>query len=251
MSARELRPGMNLWAPLFDGGTLFHISGIDVSNDGADVSLILDTQARDTMPAWEAITRNRETRSNPARAWSGAVRASSVRSDTLADWTDICGNLAHKIPVAGGEWTEIQIPAGQEGVVRKRQMQLEDAAEFAVILSQKPIGLAMLEARIPAPLTAPDSGRPWYEREAIVDWLDRRGKLDAWGTPEQPCGYDPSRKTDSTGPTGEPATGLFVETAGLNYSAANPGRLYLYVWTGSDNFLLPGRILTQQLTGVV
>lgn len=348
MPHRALRPGMNIWAPLFDGGTLFHISGADVSNDGWNVSLILDTQARDTMAAWESIARNRETRSNPARAWSGQVRASSVRHDTIADWTDICGNLSHKRALADEKWTEVVIPAGQEGVIQRIDMQLQTADEFAVILSQRKIGLNRLNSQVPTPLTTPagdpqthlitltgsptggtftltgnsnetatiaynasaatvqtavrslagefsdatvsgssggpwtvtmhggssdiDAGdnnltggsspsisvtsqaasagdtTPWYEQEGIRAWLDDRGVLEAWGTPEQPCGYDPGLKTDGNGPTAQPITGEFSETAGLNYVCAHPGRLYLYVWTWADNFLLPGRILTQQIT---
>lgn len=350
MSARALRPGMNIWAPLFDGGTLFHVSGVDVSNDGGSVSLILDTQARDTMAAWEAIARNRETRSNPARAWSGATRQSSLRRDTLTDWTDICGNLAHKVAVTGGEWTEIQIPAGQTGIIEKVLMQLRDPDEYAVLIAQRSVGLAALNNKVPAPLTAPppdpqmhriaftggpeggtftlegnsnetaaltygasaavvrsairglggefanarvigsaggayvvtttaasnlnvgdnsltggDSpslgvtsrapsegdGTPWYEQEAITKWLDRRGRIDAWGSPDQPCGYDPSKKTGADGATAQPITGQFVEFTSTTYTAAQPGRLYLYVWTWADNYLMPGRILTQQLTSAV
>ena len=72
--------------------------------------------------------------------------------------------------------------------------------------------------------------------------------MDAWGWHKQPCGYDPSRKNDDEGPTAQPVTGLFVETAGFNYETGAEPVLYLYVWTGSDNRLMSGRILRNQRT---
>lgn len=249
MSREDIRPGMNGMARYFQGDTLMHVSGTE--NTLEQTVALMDTLARDTMELAEVIQRDRESRANWARTWGGHTRASSVRHDTMTDWIRKMGKLAHRVPLNAGAWTEVEIPAGQEGVVQKIRMQLVPFDEFAVILSQRSIGLGMLNARIPAPLTEPDSGRPWYELESITDWLDERGVLDSWGTPKQPCGYDPSLKTDENGPTAEPVTGLFVETAGLNYECAQPGRLYLYVWTWRPNYLQPGRILTQQLTSAV
>jgi hypothetical protein len=91
-------------------------------------------------------------------------------------------------------------------------------------------------------------GTPWYEQESIVDWLKGRGYIDAWGTPDQPCGYEPRPKTDEHGPTAAAITGLFVDEAGLNYATGSEPVLYLYLWVGVDNKLLPGRILRNQRT---
>jgi hypothetical protein len=92
------------------------------------------------------------------------------------------------------------------------------------------------------------SGRPWYELEWVSDWFEQRGVLVAWGTHDQPGGYDPSRKTDESGSTGSPITGLTAETAGFNYTTGAEPVLYLYTWVAADNYLLAGRVLRNQRT---
>jgi hypothetical protein len=202
------------------------------------------------MEVWQAIERRREAKSNPGRAWSGHTRASQVRNDVAPQWDTRGGRIANKRALVEG-WNEIQVPVGQAGIVQRVRIQLEDAAEFAGLLTQKPISVGALNSNThtATPLTDPrPSSRPWFEQESVMDWLEAREYLDAWGTEAQPCGYDPSRKTDDRGATAEPITGLFVETAGLNYETGSEPVLYLYLWVDGANNLLPGRILRNQRT---
>jgi hypothetical protein len=90
MPARELRPGMNLWAPLFDGGVLLHVSGVGVGSDGL-VEAMVDTRARDALKVWQIIARNREARKNPARLWLQDHRASTTLHDSLTEWDEFGG----------------------------------------------------------------------------------------------------------------------------------------------------------------
>lgn len=153
MDARELRPGMNLKAPFWDGGTVFHVTGLDVSNDGATVTVMLDTQLRSSIESWEAIQQRRDSRSNPARQWTGGLRASSVRSDSMNDWTDICGKLGGQgVACTGGTWTEFPIFSGQTGVLQQVKMSVRPPQEFAVMVAGRRFSVNRLNNRVPNPL---------------------------------------------------------------------------------------------------
>jgi len=246
MPARDLQPNMNIKLPYFAGGITVTVTGIDVSDNGSKVQALVSTHPATTMETWEAIERRRESKSNPGRTWSGHVRSSQVRNDEAVQWDTSSGWLANKVALTADEWTEVKVPAGQAGIVQRIRMQIDPVQAFGVLLTQKPVSLDRLNGI--QPLEEVTSGRPWYEQESVVDWLEDRGKLDAWGTFSQPCGFDPSVKTDENGPTGQPVTGLFVEDAGFNYETGSEPVLYLYVWSPIATFLQPGRILRNQRT---
>ncbi len=240
---RELLPNMNLKVVWFAGsgaeGIVFHVSGKD---DGPEESqALVSTHPAPTMETFAANERLREARSNLGRAWSGHVRASQVRQDNAGSWDTSSGWLAVDIPVTGGEWNEILIPAGQSGIVQRIRTEMQDTREYALILSQGRLGLGRLNTI--NPLANPGSGSEWYEVTATADLFERRGVLDTWGTYNQPCGYDPGKKS-----TGASKTGLFVERAGFNYTTNSGHGLYLYVYPEADTTLLSGRILRNQRT---
>jgi peptidoglycan hydrolase-like protein with peptidoglycan-binding domain len=343
MDRRDLLPNMRIKLPYFAGGISVYVAGVDHGPD--ETTCLVSEVPQTTMEVWQAIERRREAKSNPGRAWSGHTRTSQVRNDTAPQWDTRGGRIATKRALVEG-WNEIMVPVGQAGIVQSVLMQLEDADEFAALLTQKPTSITALNDRID-PLAAPPAdpqrhtitisgsptggtftlsgnsnttsalahnasaaavqtavralggafagstvlksrafvyvvtmpstldldagtnsltggsspsmsvttsgpsagdGRPWWEHESILDWLEDRLYLDAWGTEKQPCGYDPSRKTDENGPTAQPITGLMVETAGFNYETGAEPVLYLYIWVGSANHLMPGRILKNQRT---
>jgi hypothetical protein len=246
MDRRELLPNMRLWAPYFQGGKVFYVS--EVTHGPDESTAAVSTKPETSYETWTAISRVREAKSNVARMAQGHVRASQVRRDTGPSWDTSSGWLANKVPLVAG-WNEVKIPAGQEGIVKRIDIELQDADEFALLLASKPVSVDALNTRqaISDPLTDPrPDDRPWWERDAINDWLKGRGFLDAWGTEDQPCGYDPQPKTDDRGPTAAPITGKFVEACGLNYETGAEPVLYLYVWVGAGNHLMPGRILRNQ-----
>jgi hypothetical protein len=169
-----------------------------------------------------------------------------VRQDTGPTWDTSSGLIADPVALEGERWNEVKIPAGQAGIVQRIKMQLETPRAFAVILSQKQISLTALNDRIYPFNPAANEPEPWYERASVVNWLTKRKYLDAWGTIDQPCGYDPSKKSTA----GAVPTGLFVESAGFNYETGVEPVLYAYIYPDNedDNVLLPGRILRNQRT---
>jgi hypothetical protein len=251
MDRRDLLPNMRLSLPWFGGteaGISVYVNGVDHGPE--ETQCLVSTVPATTMETWQAIERRREAKSNPGRSWSGHTRASQVRNDVAVQWDTRGGRIATKRALVEG-WNEIQVPVGQAGIVQSIRAELQTPDEFAMLLTQKPVSVSALNnnPHTATPLTDPrPSARPWFEQESVVDWLEDRLYLDAWGTEKQPCGYDPSLKTDEFGPTAQPITGLSVETAGFNYETGAEPVLYLYIWVGSANNLMPGRILKNQRT---
>ena len=209
MSGRELRPGMNLWAPLFQGGTLFHISSIDISNDGNEWSLALDTRSRDTMQIDGILERNRENRTSPARAFWNA-RSSSTASDTIFSHDEHFGKLGSNIPLPANEWTVYPMPAGDFGEVAHVIMRtISSPAEFAMMVFQKKVTAEWLTIRVANPLNAADE---WWANEGVrADFKDRGIKYAA-GSEDNPCGYFPGRKSE-----GHDLTGRWEDDASFAY----------------------------------
>ena len=253
--ARGIRPGMNLWAPQFDGGTLFHVSGVQVSDRGRKVQLALDTRARDTMKVWEVIARNRESRHSPARAWINQYRSSTIAKDGLTEFDEIGGVLDDRVRLNGGEWNVFPIVAGQEGSVSRIRFELTPAREFALAITGRFVSRKRLNNLIPAPLavTRNDAGDvtnavPWYEKNHVRDVLRDRFLLYAAGTRDEPCGFEAGKKTkkDGTG-TGDTVTGVHLDDAGFSFRTFAEPVLHVAIWVAEDCSVMPGRVMWNQL----
>jgi hypothetical protein len=254
MDRRDLLPNMRIRLPYFarglvDGGLIVYIAGIDHGPDQSQA--LVSSVPQTTMEVWQALERRREAKSNPGRVWSGHTRVSQIRNDVDRQWDTSSGLLAHSVKLPNRGWNEVMIPAGQSGIVQRIRM-LVGGKEFACFLTQRPMGgLPQPDLDATSSFANPltdfrPAQRPWWETHK--DELDAAGCLGAWGTPRQPCGYDPGLKEDDKGPTDLPITGLFVEEAGFNYETAEYPVLYLYIWVNGTAFLQPGRILRNQRT---
>lgn len=226
LPARALRPGMNVWAPLFDGGTLFHVAGVNVT--GGTVSLTLDTRARDTMAAWEVIQRNRESRANPARAWINQHRSSTITKDAVTEWDSIGGVITDDIHIPANGWAVFPVVAGQEGTIERIRLATTPAAEFVCAVFGKKVSPKWLHSIVPAPLTK--AGTKKWQSQAIRNRLDERFLLYIAGANDQPCGYWPGQKTDTDGATHDELTGVWLDDAGFSYRTFAAPVLWVAVW---------------------
>jgi hypothetical protein len=253
MPGRALRPGMNLWAPLFAGGTLFHISGLDVSSDGRSVAPALDTRARDTMKVWEVIQRNRESRKNPARAWVNQYRSSQISKDGLTTWDEIGGTIDDRIRLTGGTWNVFPVLAGQEGTVSRIRVQTFPPTEFVMAVTGRELPVRRWNHLVPDPLgpvlvvDGNETPTAW-EKDSVRAKLDDWFLLYAAGTHDEPCGYSPGHKTGSNGGrTLSDVSGLHIDDASFGYRTFAEPVLYVAVFPADDCSVRPGRIMWQQL----
>lgn len=242
MHARSLRPGMNLWLPLFDGGTKLHIAGVDVDSE-RQVTVSVDTRARDTMTVWEVISRNQENRRNPARAWIRDHRSSSFVKDAVTEFDEIGGTSTDQQLDAG--WNVFPVVAGQEGTIARLRIRTQLPVEFVVAVFGRRVGPKWLASQVANPLTAAGSKR--WEDEAVRNRLDAKILLYAAGNDEQPGGYSPSQKATTSDPGG-PLTGRFDDDAGFGYRTFDQSCiLWVAVYAAAATTLQGGRIMWPQL----
>lgn len=246
MDARQLKPGMNVWAPLFDGGTLFHVSGCEVGQTSDGRSLVtaqVDTRFRDTMAVNEIIDRNRESRRNPARDWTRNYRSSGKVNDVVSEWDDVGGFLPGDVQLQGGRWNKIGMIAGQEGTISSLRIRLADEeCESVVGVFGRDIEEEKLNRRIGNPLS-PDGRAQWQDQGILEDLDDKHFLLYVAGSDEQPCGYWPKTKTDA----GAGLTGIHKDDAGFRYFAFDDCSVWLMIYPAQDCTLLGGRLMRNQL----
>lgn len=244
MDARELRPGMNLWAPQFDGGTLLHVSACAPNADGI-VTATVDTRFRDAMEVWQVIARNKESRNDPSRHRARRYRASTIVKDSIGEWDEFGGFLGVDLPLEAG-WNKFPVVAAMEGQIRKLKVVLDNPAEFVVAAWGDEPDVGWLNDAIADPLTVAGT-RAWEKKE---DALDDRWLLYTGGTHQEPAGYWPGRKMWET-VDGEPAssgvvTGKFVDPAGFPYFAADRKVVWVTVFVREANKISSQRIMWPQ-----
>lgn len=248
---RSIKPGMNLWLPNWDGGTLIHVSGVSISpGQGAVVAeFAVDTRARDTMPVWQVNARNRESRQRYDRQWIAQNRRSGIRDNTGAFYD---GSVFGKIPrtfLAANTWTVIPTPAGRSGVLQKIDLHVEnDLAKYGVSAWGKEVQTGWLDRTVgdPFDIDGVTFGVPYsdhVERKQDV-WQNARGLIDIWGDEHQPCGYWPRRHTTESGVvTDAPITGDFKFTAGAPYLCQYTPVIWLAIRPDRDCYVQGGRVL--------
>lgn len=252
MDARDLRPGWNIWLPLFDGGTLVHIAAVNVGADGT-VSIDVDTRARDAMEVWEVISRNRDSRNSPARVWRADHRSSTMTKDSMGIWDEIGGVLGDPVEVPANTWTVFPVVAGQEGTVRALLLRTQPFAEYVVGVFGDVIYGSRLQRLVGNPLT--HDGKLRWASEAIRDELRNVNlMLYVAGEKADPCGYYPNHKRvedDPDTPTEEtgtnPLTGRWEDEAGFSYYTGRNPVLYVAVYADRATTIPRGRVMENQL----
>jgi hypothetical protein len=255
LPARSIRPGMNLWAPLFQGGTLLHVSTCDVTDDGWQVRFSLDTRARDSADLARILERNEQNRISPAKKFWRS-RKSTLENDIITGWIgEIGGNVTANQFLPGGQWTAIRFPLGDYGTISRLRTRVraydsdaetgeegpdvaDGGVEHAVVLLGVGSNGGFLDALIPAPLEAEND---WWANGEIRDALEERNLLVAYGTEEDPCGYGYGSKTG-----GHDLTGNFYDDSGFAYRCPSD-EATLLVWVAEDAVFLAGWIVRPAL----
>lgn len=245
MPYRDIRPGMNVWVPYFDGGTLFHVSGVDVDDTGA--TLTVDTQARDLVEVRQIMERDRDSRRDPRRDWFASNRTRKQSSAMIA-CDEGFGWIDRKVNLTGGQWNVVPVIAGQHGQVNRVDIRLTNNAEFAVAATSSVVTTKRLASWFGNPLVV--ANESWLEKDALQSKMDDRVILYAMGDGKQPCGYGVRRKYDDAGNrTSASSTGRLLDDSPWSYICAAHTAVIVYVaiYPDRDCALKKGRILYPQL----
>lgn len=248
MSQLDIRPGMNAWLPMFDGGTLVHIAGVQVSRVSRTVTLTVDTLARDLLELAAIKARNKEARRSIRREWYAENRPQKA-SGAMVTRDKWFGLLDRDKRLTGHAWNVFAVVAGQHGQVNRVSLRtVNHKATFAVAVFATHVTEKRLNRRVGNPLTVVGGESVW-EKESLQDWYEDRSLLYAVGDENQPCGYFPRRfKGDNNNPTGAPITGRHVDDANFSYICA-PGTevlLYVAVYPDRDCTLKKGQLFWAQ-----
>lgn len=245
VEAADVKPGMNIWEPHWEGGTLFHVvhSRVSRTSDGRpSVSLTLDTRARDAAPVFEIIKRRQESRRSPSRAWISEYRSSRHQKDALGEWDDVAG-LIDKVTLSEG-WNVFPVVAGREGTIQRFRLRLIDPTQFGVALFGRKVTAARLQHLIGNPIAG--TADKW-QKPSLQGWLEDRVYLESWGDAEQPCGFWPGQKTGDDGTaTGDDTTGKFYDAGGISYRTFREPVLYVAVYAQNAAVIPAGRIMWNQ-----
>lgn len=238
---RAIKPGMNLWAPLFAGGTLFHVSGVSVNANS--VSLVVSTIPDDTIPTWAAIQRDRDNRNTVHRSFFAQRRSSSFERENTFDEV---GGTIQPISLRAGNWTVFPIVAKQAGTIEKVHLDVTPDREYVCAVFGRKISPGRLRRVTNAPLTK--AGRKRWTEEAVYDRLNRdHVVLYVAGSDEDPLGYFPKRKSDDAD-TPPPLTGRWEDDASFSFvtfvnDTDRGSVLWVAIWVPSAATLRGGRIM--------
>lgn len=245
MPYRDIRPGMNAWLPLFDGGTLVHISGVDVDADGA--TLTVDTQARDLMEVSEIIARNRESRRDVRREWK-VTNLGARPTGNMVSRDERFGRRDTDKTLVGDTWNVVPVIVGQSGSVNHTHIKLTPAAEFSFAVFSNEVTRKQLNRSIGNPFPVDDDGESAIRRQSTKAFRDAKILLYAEGNEQQPCGYGDQYKFRPDGETRTSAdlTGLFLDDgqwAYLSDSTQDPV-IWLAIYPLTDTVLKRGLLFS-------
>lgn len=253
VSAADIEAGKNLWLPNFEGGTLVHISEVDVQPgpDYDTVTLTVDTGYRDATELAEIKARNAESRRHPAREWVNEQRGSRTQRDTGTPpyhWK--AGRLWRNWTVPANTWTVIPVFMGYAGTVSKLRIETENGlGVFCSAIFRQRVTRKLLNARVGNPFGVnADTGETVWSDPKMADFYSNRLLMYAHGNEEEPGGYWPRRHTNRNGgTTTHPITGVWQDDASFGYFTGEVPALYLAVFSDRDTTVKRGRVMWAQL----
>lgn len=253
----EMRAGDNLIVNYFHGASVvFHVNEVDVAWDQApsiatgpaqpaptlQVTLSVDTAARDSLTSKSAINHEPGTFGDPVRRPSTLKRNSRNTRDTVLQFDASAGTgIVQAHALYGGLWIVCQIPFGQNGTIRQTTYQTatDDAfttappAGFYLAVFNQPITPATIISILG------NSGDPSqtgiWQTQAVS--LKQAGLLIEWGGNNGngllTCGYYNSN-TNSNGGT---LNGYFLDDLAWNYVSTEPPWLWVAEYSPSSCFI--------------
>lgn len=243
MRSKDIRPGMNAWLPYFDGGTLLHVSGVDVNGD--TVTLYVSSAALDIFDLTQALQRNAESKRSPYRERLATQRGfKPPHNYTSRD--EFFGKLYTDVDLVGGHWNVVPILMGQSGTVSYSDIRLTNTAcEFAWAVFNREMHAASMDGYFGSPFTVDDDGLSTWEHQDKDTFFEQQQLLIVQGTGQQPAGYGWRVGYDADGNrTENPLIGTDLDASTWTYNC-DPSEapvVYLCIYPRENCTLRRGRL---------
>jgi hypothetical protein len=243
MPARDIRPGMNAWLPYFDGGTLLHVSGVDVNGD--TVTLSVSTAALDIFDLTQALQRAADSKRAIYREWRATLRGAKAPNN-FTQRDKLFGVIDRDVPLMGKRWNIVPVIMGQSGSVSGAFFDLQTPTEFFYAVFNKKVSGSWMDAHVGHPRHLDGDGLNVWEQSSLNDFYKNRELIINEGTPDQPCGFfwQAGYGSGGTRRSGVPLTGTFLSHATWTYVTDPEGApvVYVAIWPDLDCTLAEGRI---------
>jgi hypothetical protein len=221
----DVREGQNiLLRGWFRVDVLLHIAQVVADPWSGTVTLTVDEKARDLVTLGGILSRNRDSKDDPARLPSRKLRRSRLTPDAVVEFDgESAGGFIPKHALFGGLWTVIRIPVSQAGQIAKLQFTTTNpASKFLVALFGDAITPAQLIAQVGAnPLATRSDGYGPFD-QAGDDLVQQFGFIEAFGGPGQAAGYDPGYETSPYTGGSTTVTGKLRSNASITYRSVRP-----------------------------
>ena len=256
----EIRAGDNIQLNYFHGvSQLFHVNAVEVAFDTApsistgvpssqptlQVTLTVDTAARDNITSKNMVAHEPGSPGDPVRRSQTLKRKSRYTNDTVIQFDSSAG--AGKVPphaIYAGLWTVLQVPFSQVGQIAKTTYGTSSTiTNWAPGRTGYPFYLAIFDQAITANTIVSilgNGGNPaiegTWQTNSVA--LKQAGIVISWGgwvqgaAGVQPCGYFPS-----TLQQGGAVTGNFVDDDLWSYSSTNVPWLWVCEYSPNACFI--------------
>lgn len=220
----EMRVNENIVVENFQGGSVqVHVCQVEVDMDvdAQQVTLTVDTKARDMMTLAQIIKRDRDA-VDPAKRYRQYRNSRNVEDRIHLFDCEAGGGVVPATALSAGTWTVLQIPFGEYGELVRSDFTTSAAARFSVAVFDQAISGAVITTHMPAgPLTTDaNDDNPWDT------FPEGTGLIAAWGGPTQAAGYWPGAESDD-----EPVvTGRLVDDSSWKYATPTPPWLWVALW---------------------
>jgi hypothetical protein len=215
----DIRPGDNVHVIGHHGGVTVQVS--EVSASGLQVTLTVDSLARDAEIVASMLDRDEEARRDLAArtVTRDSSRFNSARTVPYESESK-AGRIARTaINGNSGLWTIRKAFVSQVGVA-KIEFFTSPRAEFVVALFNRPVTANRIAALVPDPLADSDG---WYDN---VDTLKASyGCMEVFGTPSNSGGFWPRQEGEG------PLTGVHKDSASTLYDSPYGGFVWVAMFT--------------------
>jgi hypothetical protein len=226
----KIRAGENILLKEFRGsgqpGVLFHIAEVSTSYQSGQVSLSVDTKARDLLTLSAIWEREHSTTTVARDPRNHKNRPVALAPSDAPSWDCESGSgVIPKTTLTANAWTVFRVAVGGTGNIQQVLAVTGVPARFSLTIFDRLITTQELDAVGSGDPTDDD----YYSAE---HWDEHSGLVNAWGMGQQMAGYYPGKQT-----SGDPVTGKLFEAVATYFEPKSPPWVWVAIWCDTSTYI--------------